>query len=174
MSTASRVSVTAAIQTYLQNAGITYLSNVYAYPAKFTPEGDFFDGEDPGTQSGALIFMRLANQHDVRMSLQGLPAGGKMTYYDLELTIIFRSMKPLSQDAGLDNDTFLDSLLEAIRASKTAGTTDGTVWQWGEGSTRGGSDLELEVFYPRPLASSNGVTQTNSRLKIAVLQYASA
>ncbi len=172
MSTASRVAVTAAIQTYLQNAGITYLSNVYSYPAKFTPEGEFFAGEDPGTESGALIFMRLANQHDVRMSLQGLPPGGKMVYYDLELTILFRSTKPKSQDAGADNDTFLDSLLEAIRASKTAGTT-GVVWQWGEGSTRGGSDLELEVFYPRPLASSNGVTQTNSRLKIAVLQYAS-
>jgi len=173
MSTASRVAVTSAIQNYLQNSGITYLSNVYAYPAKFTPEGDFFDGEDPGTQSGALIYMRLANQHDVRVSLQGLPSGGKMTYYTLELTCIFRSQKPKSEDAGLDNDTFLDSLLEAIRASKTAGTT-GVIWQWGEGSTRGGQDLDLEVFYPRPLAGANAVTQTNSLLKISVLQYASA
>ncbi len=174
MSTASRVAVTAAIQTYLQNAGITYLSNVYSYPAKFTPEGEFFSGEDPGIESGAMIFMRLGQQHEVRMSLQGLPPGGKMVYYKLELTCLFRSTKPKSQDAGLDNDTFLDSLLTAIRASKTAGTTDGTVWQIGEGSQRGGPDLELEVFFPRPLASSNGVTQTNSKLVVDVLQYASA
>lgn len=170
---ASRVAVTNAIQTYLSGAGVTYLSNVYAYPAKFTPEGEFFTGEDPGTESGAMIFMRLASQHDVRMSLQGLPPGGKMTYYKLDLTILFRSSKPESQDAGADNDLFLDSLLEAIRASKTAGTTDGTVWQWGEGSTRGGQDLELEVFYPRALQARNNVTQTNSKLIISVLQYAS-
>ena len=170
---ASRVAVTNAIQTYLAGAGVTYLADIYPYPAKFTPEGEFFSGEDPGTDSGAMIFMRLSTQHDVRMSLQGLPPGGKMVYYKLELTNLFRSTKPESQDAGADNDTFLDSLLTTIRASKTAGTTDGTVWQWGEGSTRGGNDLNLEVFYPRPLGARNAVTQTNSHLTISVLQYAS-
>jgi len=174
MTVASRGAVVAAIQTYLQNYGVTYLSNVYAYPAKFTPEGEFFSGEDPGVDSGAMIFLRLARQHEDRIVLEGLPPGGKMVYYTCEMTILFRSMKPKSQDAGADNDTFLDSLLGAIRASKVCGTTDGTIWQWGEGSTRGGPDLDLETYFPRPLAGSNGVTQTSSRLNVSVLQYATS
>ena len=175
MTTASRGAVVAAIQTYLQNAGITSLSNVYAYPAKFTPEGEFFSGEDPGVQEGALIFLRLGRQHEDRVVLEGLPPGGKMVYYTCEMTILFRSMKPKSQDAGLDNDAFLDSLLGAIRADKLCGTSGtGVIWQWGEGSTRGGSDLDLETYFPRPLASSNGVTQTSSRLIVSVLQYATS
>ena len=151
---------------------VTALSNVYPYPAKFTPEGEFFSGEDPGTQEGAVIFLRVASQNERRMSLQGAPAGGKMVMYSLDMTIIFRSMLPRTQDVGAANDAFLDSLLFAIRASKTAGTSDGTIWQWGEGSQVGGQDIELEVFYPRPLAASQGVTQVNSNLKIQVHQYA--
>lgn len=169
---ASRVAVSQAIADYLNGAGVAYLSNVYPYPAKFTPEGELYESDDPGTQDGALIWMRLGTQKERREALQGAPAGGKFVYYALTMVIVFRSTKQLSQDAGYDNDVFLDSLLDAIRASKTAGTDDGTVWQWGEGTQLGGDDLNLEVFFPRPI--NNAVTQCNSRLDVTVVQWYSA
>ena len=165
--TGPRVAVTNAIAAYLNGYGVTSLSNVYPYPAKFTPEGEFYDGEDPGTQDGALIFMRLGRQESTRIELRGAPPGGKMMKFELTLTIIHRSSKQKSQDAGADNDAFLDSLIDAIEASKTAGTSDGTVFSWGEGGLNGGTDLQLETYYPRPIKA--GVTQTNSRLLVTVL-----
>ena len=166
--TGPRVAVTNAIATYLNGAGVTSLSNVFPYPAKFTPEGEFYEGEDPGTQDGALIFMRLGTQRSKRIELRGFTdPGGKMMTFTLTLTIIHRSSKQKTQDAGADNDAFLDSLIAAIEASKTAGPSDGTVFQWGEGGINGGEDLDLEVYYPRPIKA--GVTQTNSRLVVQVL-----
>lgn len=164
----SRVALTNAIATYLNGAGVESLANVYPYPAKFTPEGDFYAGEDPGTQSGAMIFMRIESQREKRIELRGATGGGKMIFYSLALTILFRSSKKKSQDAGLDNDSFLDALLDAIRASKTAGTDDGTVFQWGEGGENGGDDMQLDVFYPRPI--DNQITQVNSKLIVQCLQ----
>ncbi len=166
-SSVSRVAITAAIANYLNGAGVTYLANCYSYPAKFTPEGEFFEGEDPGTDSGAMIFLRLGRESSERIELRGAPAGGKMRTYSLTMNILFRSTKPLSQDAGLDNDTFLDSLITAIEASKTAGTSDGTVFSWGEGGISGGRDLELETFYPHSI--NKQVTQVNSTLVVQVL-----
>jgi hypothetical protein len=169
---ASRVNVTAAVAEYLNNYGIEGLGNVYPYPAKFTPEGEFYQGEDPGTQSGALIFMRIESQRERRVVLQGAPPGGKFVTYSLALTILFRSSKKKSQDAGADNDAFLDALMTAIRASKTAGTDDGTVFQWAEGGENGGEDMTLDVYYPRPIDGS--ITQCNSRLVVQVCQYATS
>lgn len=163
----SRVAITNAIQTYLTNQDIPDLANVYAYPQKFTPEGEFYEGEDPGTSQGAMIFMRLGTQHASRIELRGATGGGKFVNYQLTLTIIYRSSKPKTQDAGADFDTFLDNLLAAIAASKTAGTNDGTVFSWGEGSDFGGEDFALEVFYPRPI--NNQITQCNARLTLQIL-----
>lgn len=168
----SRVALTNAIAAYLNGAGVSNLANVYPYPAKFTPEGEFYTGEDPGTQSGAMIFMRIESQREKRIELRGAVGGGKMISYSLALTILFRSSKKKSQDAGEDNDTFLDSLLEAIRASKTAGTSDGTVFSWGEGGDTGGDDMQLDVYYPRPI--DNSITQVNSKLIIQCLQHTTA
>ena len=166
----SRTALTNAIATYLGGAGIPFLTseNVFPYPAKFTPEGDFYAGEDPGTQSGAMIFMRIENQRERRIELRGATGGGKMITYNLALTILFRSSKKKSQDAGKDNDDFLDALLDAIRASKTAGTDDGTVFSWGEGEMAGGDDMALDVYYPRPI--DNQITQVNSKLVVTCLQ----
>jgi hypothetical protein len=115
-----------------------------------------------------MIFMRLEQQRERRIELRGATGGGKMITYQLALTILFRSSKKKTQDAGADNDAFLDSLLGAIRASKTAGTNDGTVFQWGEGSINGGEDVDLTVYYPRPI--NGGIIQVNSRLVVQVLQ----
>ena len=164
--TGPRVAVTNAIATYMNGAGVISLSNVFPYPAKFTPEGEFYEGEDPGTQDGALIFMRLGTQRSKRIELRGMPPGGKMMQFELTLTIIHRSSKQKTQAAGADNDELLDSLITAIEADKNAGAP-GIVFSWGEGGITGGEDLQLETFYPRPIKA--GVTQTNSRLLVQVL-----
>jgi hypothetical protein len=43
----SRETVRTQFVNYLNGKGITYLSSVKTFPAKFTPEGDFYDNEDP-------------------------------------------------------------------------------------------------------------------------------
>ena len=136
--------------TYINGAGITSLGNCYAYPPKFVPEDEFFDNVDPGTESGALIFLRLSAERSKRIELRGHPPGGKMRFRECMMIILFRSTKQLSEEAGYDNDTFLDSLITAIEADKNAGAP-GTVFSWGEGELYGGEDLQLDVGLPRPI-----------------------
>ena len=169
----SRQAVVNAIASYLGGAGITFLSssNVFGYPPKVTSEGDFYL-EGPGVQEGAMIFMRLATQRERRIELRGATGGGKMITYSLQMVIFFRSTKKKSQDAASDCDSFLDSLLIAIRASKTAGTNDGTVFQWGEGTEDGGEDVQLEVGFP--VIVNGSVSQINARLDVLVLQQTTA
>ena len=172
----SRQTVRAAIQSYLTtNIGlptalITNLSTVFSYPPKLTPEGDFFAGQDPGHQAGAVIYLWIESQSEKRIELRGATGGGKMVTYRFALDCYFRSYSKKAEDAALANEQFIDSLVAAIRASKTAGTTDGTVFQWGEGSTLGGQDVDVETFYPKMLGGTFSGTQTYSSVKVTALE----
>ena len=172
----SRTTVRSAIQTYLQgksqsgNGAISSLSTVYGFPPKLTKEGDFFADDDPGTQSGAVIYLYI--EHEVRkgIELRGAPAGGKLVDYTFILNCYFRSMKQKAEDAGADNETFLDSLVTAIELDKTAGAP-GVIFHWGEGSgTWRGPDIEITSYYPRPLSSSAGVMQVYSEVRVHVVE----
>ena len=175
----SRATARTAIVAYLNSKGsgtggdgtIPFLNSVFGFPQKFTPEGDFFAGEDPGMQGGAMIFLYFEPQKSTRAELRGANAGGKFVDFPAAMNIVFRSMRAKTQDAAEDNESMLDGLLKAINDSKTAGTSDGSVWSWGEGGTGKGSDLELTSFYPRPLSGANAVTEINSRLIVQVVQF---
>ena len=106
----SRTAVRAQVATYLSGAGVTFLNTVKPFPAKFTSEMEFFQGEDPGHSSGAIVYLYIASQKESRIALGGANNGRKAMEYEFVLDCFMRSMHRKSEDAGADNDTFLDSL----------------------------------------------------------------
>ena len=166
----SRSTVRAAIVSYLQNAGITNLSTVYGFPPKLTKEGEFFEGQDPGHASGVVLYLWFENQHEQRFALGGAHSGKKGVNYSLVMDCYLRSTHKKSQDAGNDNDDFLDSLVAAIRADRNAGAP-GLIFQWGEGQfPNEGVDIDIASFYPRMLNGAGTTTQIYSSVRVNVTE----
>ena len=167
----SRATVRAAVASYLTGAGITNLSSVKQFPAKLTPEGDFFEGEDPGHSSGAIIFLYIENQKENRIALGGPHNGRKAIDYTFILDCYLRSTHQKSEDAGFDNEAFLDSLVAAIRADRNAGAPS-IIFQWGEGANgaAGGPDIDITSYYPRQINGKASATQVTSVVRVSVVE----
>lgn len=165
----SRATVREAIATYLENADVPYLTTVKRFPPKFTPEGEFFDDDEPGHSSGAIIFIHFAAQNETRIELRGLHGGGKATEYTVLLDCYIRSTHRKAEDAGADAETFIDGLVEAIRADRNAGAP-AVVFQWGEGTFPGSADIEVAVDFPRILAGSGSATQVYANVRVSVIE----
>jgi len=165
----SRETVRTQFVNYLNNAGITYLASVKTFPAKFTPEGEFYDNEDPGHATGCIVYPYIEAQREKRIELTGATGGGKKIAYTVVFTCIFRSSKRKTEDAGADSEAFLDSFTNAIRASKNCGGS-GPIFQWGEGTTLGGEDIDVVSYYPRQINGSASVTQVVSTVRVTVIE----
>lgn len=147
----SRTAVRAAIQQYLQNAGVTYLGTVFAHPPKWTNETDFVGTTGyPGQGSGVVVYIHLRRQSEFRMALGGATSGMKMRSYKCTLICLMNSKKTNAEECDADNDTFLDSLTGAIQANRNAGNP-AAVFQWGEGDTLYGVDVMIDSHFPRPI-----------------------
>ena len=176
----SRTTVREQFINYLNGAGITYLSEVKNFPAKFTPEGEFYEGQDPGHQQGCIVYPYIENQSEKRIELTGATGGGKEITYEVVFTCIFRSNKRKTEDAGVDAETFLDSFTNAIRASKNCGgpavynQPTAPIFQWGEGSTSGGTDIEVASYYPRQINGAASVTQVVSTVRVRIIEITPA
>ena len=72
----SRETVRTQFVNYLNAAGITHLGSVKTFPAKFTPEGEFYANEDPGHQSGAIVYPYIESQREKSIELTGATGGG--------------------------------------------------------------------------------------------------
>jgi len=169
----SRTTVRSAIASYLESANVTYLSTVKPFPAKFTPEMEFYEGEDPGVQSGAIVYLYIEQETEHRIALGGAHGGQKVVEYVFHLDCFFRSTKRKTEDVGADNETFLDSLLSAIRADRNAGNPS-VVFQWGEGVLPGSADLEVTSYYPRTLNGAGSTTQVFSSVRVSVVEILTA
>jgi hypothetical protein len=165
----SRSTVRSQFISYLEGADIPFLSKVMTFPAKFTPEGEFYQGEDPGHQQGCIVFPYIENQSEKRIELTGPTGGGKEITYEVVFTCIFRSNKRKTEDAGTDAETFLDGFTNAIRASKNCGG-NGPIFQWGEGGTSGGSDIEVTSYYPRQINGAASATQVVSTVRVRIIE----
>lgn len=165
-----RTAVRTAVQAYLDPSAsaIPYLGKVYAHPAKFSPEGDFFENTDPGHSTGAVMYLYLQRQSERRMALGGPHSGKKATTFDLVLDCFIRSTSNLAEDCGEAADAFLDALVDRIRADRNAGDPS-VIFQWGEGSTVGGTDIEVEALYPRTIMGAQKVTQVYASVRLTVL-----
>jgi hypothetical protein len=165
----SRSTIRAAVASYLEGAGITSLTTVFAYPPKLTPEGDFYQGSAPDHKSGAVVYLWITGQKEQRIAVGGFTNGRKMVSYEFVLDCYFRSTTPKSEDAATENDAFIDSLISEIRANRIAGAP-GVVFQWGEGGHNGGTDIDVVSYYPKMLGGAASVSQVYSELRITVLE----
>jgi hypothetical protein len=166
-----RAEVREAIGTYLAGAGVTMLGAVFQHPPKFTTEGDFVQGETPGTASGGVIYIHLQEQAERRLGLGGqlntADPGLKIRQYLVELICVFRSKKANSEQVGYDNDAFLDGIVDAILENRTAGNPD-VVFQWGEGDDLGTLDIRVVSEMPRTIRQQ--ASQVWSTIEVMALE----
>jgi len=165
----SRTAVRNQIATYLEGANVTFLNSVKKFPAKFTSEMEFFQGEDPGHSSGCIVYLYIATQKETRIAVGGAHNGRKAVEYEFVLDCFMRSTHRKSEDAGVDNDSFLDSLVTAIRADRNAGNAS-LIFQWGEGNFPGGVDLDITSYYPRTINGSATTMQVYSQVRVTVIE----
>jgi hypothetical protein len=157
-------------------------------PATFTYPNTTTDASSGGYvsssfDSGAVIFMFLGKSRRGRMAIGGAHSGTKSSAYTLTLNCYLRSSSDLAEDADVDNDAFLDALIAAIEADRTAGTGSppaspdgdgsGTIFQWGEGPLGSAIDIEVSPSYPTLLSEGLSATQVYTEVTIAVIELIS-
>lgn len=164
-----KLEVTAALAYYLDPAqsNIPYLGKVYTALPRIASENDLFNYVPPGTQVGAIIYMFIAGQSERRIALGGQHDGHKMREYTLTLFCIMKTSLQDEVEEQLAFDTFLDGLTSWIQADRNAWTEalnqggqgpyggSGYIFQWGEGSELGGTDIRFE--YPVPHTVDGGI-----------------
>jgi len=170
----SRQTVRDQVVQYLSSANIQGLSTIYTFPPKITPEGMFYIGQVPGQFEGAIVFTFIERQSEERKAFGGSNNGRKFVTYDFVFSCYFRSTQNQAEVAATNNEAFLDSFVEAIRANRTAGAPQNslnTVWQWGEGGANGHApDIQIESDLPVLLGGAQEVTQTFSTIRVTVLE----
>lgn len=153
------------------DGSVPFLTNVFDYPAKFTPEMDFFDQDEPGTDDGGVIFLYVSQESERRTAFGGLHSGEKKVVYAFNLECFFRSNEKKAQVAGLKNRQMLDGIKAAIRSDRLAGAP-GLVFQWGEGTQNQGEvDIRVRSYYPRIIQGRQSVTQTYSSVSVSVVEF---
>lgn len=165
-----RKTVRAAIQTYLQNAGISYLGTVFAHAPKWTEESDFTLNGFPGQGSGVVIYIHLRHQSEFRAALGGATSGTKFRPHKCVLICLMNSKKKTAEECDADNDTFIDALVSTIEANRNAGDPS-AVFQWGEGDSLYGVDVVVDVHMPRPMRMST--FRQFSLVEVTVLEQVS-
>lgn len=148
-------------------SGITYLGTVYTGLPKVSDESDLFNFVPPGTGVGALIYTFIADKHETRIALGGPHDGRKWVEYTLSLLCVMKSdLETATEGQGAFNK-FIDSLTNYIRDNRNAGDP-GVVFQWGEGSERGGPDIDFQ--FPVPKTASGGVMLFQAVGKVKVVE----
>ena len=158
-----RAEVRQAIADYLLSArattpGLEILGEVFQHPPVWTSESQFFQNSWSGQAAGACIFVYLEEQSEERIALIGSLPGGKMRTYKVKLICLVRSVAQgasntdSAQVADATNDTFLDALVVAIQSNRQPGGPS-VVFQWGEGDTVGGVDINVTAGWPAPINS---------------------
>ena len=156
----SRATVRSGIATWFGGGHVAFLSTVYPYPPKTSKESDAFAGEAPGTASGAVGWVHLGEQMERRIAMGGPTNGMKLRLYKAAVLILLRSQHPKAEDAGADHDTLMDAFTARLEAGRTLG---GTVFQAGEGDTRGGEDIKVTVDLPK--VANGGTTYIWARVE---------
>lgn len=177
--------VHSAITTYLANAGITFLNTVHQFPSQQMPESDFFPEGITGQTTGAVMFVWATNGHENRIAVGGAHSGRKWIPQRYVLNCFLRGFYQATDPSGLpqdpvylaaqDNETFIDSVIAAIRADRNAGAP-GTVFMWGEGDSEhmGGTDIAWEQDAPAALQGgrTSGIIEVHTRFEVWAIDAA--
>jgi hypothetical protein len=156
--------------------GIPFLSRVFLYPEKVTPEGDFF--ERPGIGFGGFIYLWFGDATDDVVGLAGPVISERWMEYNLTMRLVFRSVDEDSQRVGYENEKFVSGVISAIHQSRNAGsplTPDGqpvNVFQWGLGGQNGGPDIKVTRYLPTQVSGQLAATQVITTIEVRVCRVA--
>jgi hypothetical protein len=152
--------------------GIPFLSRVFLYPEKVTPEGDFYQA--PGIGFGGFIYLWFGDSTDDVIGLAGPVVSERWLENTLTMRLIFRSQEEDSQVVGYANEQFVSGVTSAIHQSRNAGsptTPDGepvNVFQWGLGSQNGGPDIRVIRYLPTQIDGQLSATQVITEIQVRV------
>jgi len=157
--------------------GIPFLSRVFLYPEKVTPEGDFYQA--PGIGYGGLIYLWFGEATDDVIALAGPLVSERWLEFTLSMRLIFRSQEEDSQKIGYENERFVSGVISAIHQSRMAGSpsvAEGepvNVFQWGMGGQNGGPDIRVTRYLPQQVDSQLSATQviTNIDVRVCRISY---
>ena len=157
--------------------GIPFLTRVFLYPEKVTPEGDFYQA--PGIGFGGFIYLWFGDTTDDVIGLAGPTVSERWFESTLTMRLIFRSQEQDSQIVGYENEKFVSGVISAIHQSRNAGSpsvSDGepvNVFEWGLGGQRGGPDIEVTRYLPQQVDSQLSATQviTNIDVRVTRISY---
>ena len=106
--------------------GIPYLTQVFLYPEKVTPEGDFY--QSPGIGFGGLIYLWFGDTTDDVIGLAGPTVSERWFESVLTMRLIFRSQEEDSQKVGCENEkVFVGHGLRVAPGGRKGKT--GRAWQ---------------------------------------------
>lgn len=156
--------------------GIPYLSKVFLYPEKVTPEGDFY--ERPGIGFGGMIWLWFGDATDDVVGLAGPVISERWMEFTLSMRLVLRSQEEDSQVVGYQNEKFVSGVISAIHQSRNAGsptTAEGepvNVFSWGLGSQNNGPDIRVTRYLPQQVDSQLSATQVITNIDVKVCRVA--
>lgn len=186
-----RTEIVEQVAAYLSNGAetnqIQYLNNVYPYPPKIVQGKDLMDHQEPGTNAGAVIFLYVGSQNEIRISTAGITGGRKAVSYVMSLICYFRSVGRKSEEAGLHCNYFIDALKKYIQADRTCGTSNqpnipgnpppigpfggtGLIFSWGEGPSPEYATPDLKINSALPRDFGGEIVQVFSIVEIHVVE----
>lgn len=139
----SRATVRQAVYDFFSSPPVDGLTTIHRSPPRIVGGGEFFG---PGSDSGAVGLVHIADQEERRIAIDGAHGGVKERDYTVWVFVLFRSKESDFDQATSDLDALLDNLVDRLQSDRTLG---GQVFQAGEGREGTGTDIEISTNLPR-------------------------
>ena len=102
------------------------LGTAYPYLIKGAPDKAYTTGEQAGAGWGAVLSVRLGEQHITRKAMGGATSGWRQRRYQVTCALEVLSYEPHLETAEAGLDDLIDGLLGLVYADRTLGTTSAT------------------------------------------------
>jgi len=161
----SRSQVRQAVATYVAEAGITNLNQVFtSHPKRINFEQNAPVGS--ATRAAGLVYIQ--GETEERIAIGGAYNGWKRVDYDVVFQLFVHSMHSYSQDAMDDFDAIVDGVKSRLRSGgHRLGLPDGSViWQ--------AAEPQIQVQYGEPKTNDGGATEIWAGIEFTVTQMIQA
>jgi hypothetical protein len=161
---AGRTGVRATLYTYLKNANISTLNQIFT---SFPKRINYQVNSTAGQLSRSAVVIFIQNEREKRIAIGGATNGWKQVDFTVVLQIFHHSMQRDAEDAMADFDTLVDNIKATLRADHRFGDTTGNlVWQ--------GAEPAIDTLYGEPVTSDNGATETFAEIRFDVTEMIQA
>ena len=161
---AGRTGVRSTLYTYLKNANIAGLNQIFT---SFPKRINYQVGSQPGQLSRAAVVIFIQSEREKRIAVGGATNGWKQVDYTVVLQIFHHSLQRDAVASMTDFDTLVDNIKTTLRADHRFGDTSGTlVWQ--------GAEPGIDTLYGEPITSDNGATETFAEIRFDVTEMIQA